>query len=127
MIEAHAAAVSQPGVKLDSELRNRLHELARGDYSEAEFVGEISSLVRAAPDSAGNVLVAINQQFIRGEISADEFRARASKSRISWSIRASIERSQQRNALRSISTFRWCKPTTEHWTRTDTRKRRGPI
>ncbi len=64
---------------MDSELRNRLHELARGDYSEAEFVGEISSLVRAAPDSAGNVLVAINQQFIRGEISADEFRARASK------------------------------------------------
>ncbi len=64
---------------MDSELRNRLHELARGEYSEAEFVGQISSLVRAAPDSAGNVLVAINQQFIRGEISADEFRAKASK------------------------------------------------
>ena len=79
MIEAHTAAVSQPGANMDSELRKRLHELARGDYSEAEFVGEISSLVRAAPDSAGNVLVAINQQFIRGEISADEFRAKASK------------------------------------------------
>ena len=64
---------------MDSELRNRLHELARGEYSEAEFVGQISSLVRAAPDSAGNVLVAINQQFIRGEISADEFWAKASK------------------------------------------------
>ena len=64
---------------MDSELLNRLHELARGDHSEAEFVGEISSLVRAAPDSVGNALVAINQQFIRGEISAEEFRARASK------------------------------------------------
>src|ERR1035438_2936173 len=79
MTEARAAAVSQPGVNIDSELRNRLHELSRGDYSEAEFVGEISSLVRAAPDSAGNALVAINQQFIRGEISADDFRAKASK------------------------------------------------
>jgi hypothetical protein len=79
MIEARAAAVSQPGANMDSELRNRLHELARGEYSEAEFVGQVSSLVRAAPDSAGNVLVAINQQFIRGEISADEFRAKASK------------------------------------------------
>ncbi|MHB8720105.1 MAG: serine/threonine-protein kinase [Steroidobacteraceae bacterium] len=79
MIDASAAAVSQPGVNMDSELRNRLHELARGNHSEAEFVGEISSLVRAAPDSAGNALVAINQQFIRGEISADDFRAKASK------------------------------------------------
>jgi serine/threonine protein kinase len=79
MNDLRTAAVSQSTSKTHREWQCRVDALAGADCSAAEFVGKFSALVRAAPDSAGTALVAINQQFIRGEISAEEFRSRASR------------------------------------------------
>ena len=79
MNEIRTAAVSQPEANINRELQNRLNALACGESSGNEFVGQISSLVRAAPGAAGTALVAVNHEFIRGEISADVFRAKVSR------------------------------------------------
>src|SRR6202790_2489936 len=79
MNEIRTAAVSQPEGNISRELQSRLNALACGESSENEFVGQISSLVLAAPGAAGTALVAVNHEFIRGEISADVFRAKASR------------------------------------------------
>ena len=63
--------------KIDRVLQRRLDELARGECTEEEFVDEISSLLRAAPSEAWNILVEIHQRYVHGELSADFFRARA--------------------------------------------------
>ena len=78
MNETRTFSVSQPTGNLDFELQNLLDSLANGEAGENEFVDRVSKLLRGARGSA-NGLVAINQQFMRGEISADLFRARASK------------------------------------------------
>ena len=78
MNETRTAAVSQPTANLDFELQNLLDSLAHGESGEREFVDQVSRLTRGAR-SSGHGLVAINQQFMRGEISADLFRARVSK------------------------------------------------
>src|ERR1700692_1667988 len=79
MNEIRTAAVSQPQGNINRELQSRLNALACGESSENEFVSQISSLVRAAPGAAGTALAAVNHEFIRGEISADVFRVKASR------------------------------------------------
>jgi serine/threonine protein kinase len=72
------AGDSQVTGSVDLELQKRLDQLARGECTEEQFVDEISSLLRAAPGAAWNILVEIHQRYVHGELSADFFRARSS-------------------------------------------------
>ena len=72
--------VSLPGLDLDLELQKCLGQFSRGECTDIEFVDQVSRLLRAPADAgaADHSLLALNQQFMRGEISADTFRSRAS-------------------------------------------------
>ncbi|HEV7612631.1 MAG TPA: serine/threonine-protein kinase, partial [Steroidobacteraceae bacterium] len=70
----------QAAGQLDLELQNRLDELACGECSEEEFVDEISSLLRAAPSAAWQILIGIHQRYLHVERSGDSLRAKAMKS-----------------------------------------------
>jgi len=65
---------------IDRDLQKRLDELARGECSEEEFVDEISSLLRAAPSAAWNILTQIHQRFMREDMSPGFSSARAAHS-----------------------------------------------
>ena len=65
------APVGQAAAHIGPELQIRIDEIARGKYGEEEFVDEMTSLLRAAPSAAREILVGIQQRYVHAKHSGE--------------------------------------------------------
>ena len=79
MNEITAPEINVTSSLIDLYLEQRLDVLVRGECSEDEFMGELSNLREAVPDSAWDVVALLDQRYRRGQIPVDLFRSIESK------------------------------------------------
>ncbi|HXB00615.1 MAG TPA: hypothetical protein VNW05_08820, partial [Steroidobacteraceae bacterium] len=79
MNEITAPEINVTSSLIDLQLEQRLDVLVRGECSEDEFMGELSNLREAVPDSAWDVVALLDQRYRRGQIPVDLFRSIESK------------------------------------------------